>query len=201
MEEDNNKIDNTEDTPTEDITDDLVESPIESTMGNASDEDLSFTDIPYDPRRKIDDATITRLVNFPLTPSSDPVNDYDVANKQYVDSEHGVYFPNTEVFDGNGPSSYTDLDLSAVVGANSAMVYLRVKHCANLYDIYYFRVNGETEGVSVDTTYATGGVSVCDPVGDGGIEYVIVVTDSAGIVEWLSNNQHATKINVIAYIK
>ena len=199
MAEDNNQIDETNitDTPTEDITDD----PVESTMGNIPDEDLSFTDIPYDPRRKIDDATITRLVNFPLTPSSDPVNDYDIANKKYVDEEHGVYFPNTEVFDGNAPSSYTDLDLSAVVGANSAMVYLRVKHCTNLYDIYYFRVNGETEGVSVDTTYATGGVSVCDPVGDGGIEYVIVVTDSAGIVEWLSNNQHATKINVIAYIK
>jgi len=199
MAEDNNQIDETNitDTPTEDITDD----PVESTMGNIPDEDLSFTDIPYDPRRKIDDATITRLVNFPLTPSSDPVNDYDIANKKYVDEEHGVYFPNTEVFDGNAPSSYTDLDLSAVVGANSAMVYLRVKHCANLYDIYYFRVNGETEGVSVGTTYAIGGVSVCDPAGDGGIEYVIVVTDSAGIVEWLSNNQHATKINVIAYIK
>jgi len=101
----------------------------------------------------------------------------------------------TVVFNGTTPSSFTDLDLSAVVGANYALVYLRVFAASDTQVV--FRTNGEAQTVNYN---ANGGVTYCH--GNNTAAYLIVETDSAGIVEWCANAGVAGyTVTVAGYIK
>jgi len=104
-----------------------------------------------------------------------------------------VTLVDVQVFSGTSPTTYTDLDLSGVVGANEAIVMLRVYNDINPAT-YYFRENGRTVDTSPDGVM--GGSA-------GSIEeiYFIVKTDSSGIVEWMSSVAQTTYIWVIAYWK
>jgi len=75
------------------------------------------------------------------------------------------------VFSGNCPSTWTDRDLSSVVGARRALVFLRVRNNAGFDKKYRFRPNGET------------------------CEY-----SSAGVIEWMSGASEPTDLWVMAYI-
>lgn len=106
-----------------------------------------------------------------------------------------ITFCNTSVYgSGNKSNAWEDLDLSAVVGANTALVMLRC-YCSNGQagaPYVYFRTNG-------DTLEAGAGVGTVPSSNELG--YVIVKTDSSGIIEWIANVNFYTQVSVIAYIK
>lgn len=103
----------------------------------------------------------------------------------------------TEVFNGTPPGAMTDLDLSGVVGSNSALVVLKIRHSAS-GNFFTVRKNG-------DTDFAGSGLyGHCAFIQSSTNTYqsVLVPTDSAGIIEWMAQVASGTTIvKVIAYIK
>jgi hypothetical protein len=92
-------------------------------------------------------------------------------------------FPETQVFTGVTPSTYTDLDLSSVVGARTALVLLRITSgSSNSY--FKFRRNGLTG----DATFGQVSTAMCGSLGSTHIGYVILTTDSSGVVEWIAQD-------------
>lgn len=120
------------------------------------------------------------------------------ANGAYsTPSGGGTVFSTTQVFNGTSPTSYTDLDLSAVVGVTQRMVMLKITENDTGGRQFLFRRNGETGGVS---NLPGGGTSTLKQDGNSGsIGYIIVSTDTSGIVEWTSDSGATTVINVEAY--
>lgn len=102
----------------------------------------------------------------------------------------------TEVFSGNCPTSWTDLNLSGIIGAQVTMVLLRVT-CATRFTA--FRRNGDTHEYLNASTYP-GGTALIG--GRTGVNFTaLVTTDSGGIIEWNADGASATVLDVIAYIK
>ena len=106
----------------------------------------------------------------------------------------------TEVYSAATPgaSAWTDLDLSAVVGANLALVVLKVTAGNNCQ--WAFRKNGDA-----DEFYSAGVVMVgCAKAYTtvGLFDVVLVATDATGIIEWEASAGVANAtIDVMAYIK
>lgn len=100
------------------------------------------------------------------------------------------------VFNGDALSTWTDLDLSSVVGNNYAMVILKVRNFTNQEFIAHFRQNGDTDDQLIGADVNTRVV-----LGNNGVGQVYVITDENGIVEWKSNNTGASEIEVIAFFK
>lgn len=104
----------------------------------------------------------------------------------------------TQVFTGNTPIVWTDLDLSATIGAQKTLVLLKVTPAGGFTSIC-FRQNGETDehygtgayGNGTGKIYAESGVSM----------WVLVLTDAAGIIEWKASGALACTVDVVAYIK
>ena len=108
-----------------------------------------------------------------------------------------VTFDTTQVYSSSPPSSYTDLDLSSVVGSNQAVVFLRIT--TNDSHIYSFRKNGETLDATPISIYS--GVHLVR-VENNGVGYVMMVTDASGIVEWKTSSENGTTtIKLEAYWK
>jgi len=100
----------------------------------------------------------------------------------------------TEVFDGNSPDAWTDLDLSAVVGANPALVLLKIYADNRTFAV---RKNGDT-----DEFYVAAPDGASAGVQGGTIHMALLVaTDAAGIIEWICSGAVATTVDIIAYIK
>jgi hypothetical protein len=105
----------------------------------------------------------------------------------------------TQVFSGNAPNAtMTDLDLSAVVGARSCVVMLKVSNGDVSTRVYTFRRNGETGDFGSLTAATAFGSSKINVIASG-VQYVIVTTDASGIVEWTGSAAATTTINVEAY--
>jgi len=101
-------------------------------------------------------------------------------------------FPSSEVFaSGAVPTSWTDLDLSSVVGVTTALVFLKVTHDNSNAKIR-FRTNGDTDEI-YDGASASG--STADDM------YVTVITDSAGVVEWNCEAAATGVVTLLAYLK
>lgn len=104
----------------------------------------------------------------------------------------------TEVFAvAAAPTSFTDLDLSAVVGAKFALVLLKINRDGATGRDYGFRRNGETE---FDAVSYIMGAFACNSGGTYKFGMVLVYTDAAGIVEWMSDSTDAVTVDVIAYV-
>ena len=114
------------------------------------------------------------------------------ANPTEIDVSTGatLTIAETVVFNGTASTTYTDLDLSSVVGANSALVLLHVDSNAAGTDVYVKR-NGSTLGEAVGGV-ATSGANPC---------YLLVATDTAGIIEWRQSAAEASVVTIVAYIK
>jgi hypothetical protein len=109
-----------------------------------------------------------------------------------------VAFPGTVVWTGasNTPTSFTDLDLSAVVGANAAIVILKVDIETTGTGQVTFRTNGETIASYI------GYMGIVPSTTTPYMGYAVVVTDSAGVVEWKAAAAKAGNIlTVVAYAK
>jgi hypothetical protein len=102
-------------------------------------------------------------------------------------SGSGVSFPASVVF---GPAhktnSFEDLDLHTTIGSNSALVYLRC-HSLSVTNLT-FRKNGEAK-----TPEPSGTGHLVIATADG-VGYILVVSDSGGIIEWKSSNVTLYKV-------
>jgi hypothetical protein len=127
----------------------------------------------------------------------------NATNADTVDGSHASAFatsghvhsggPNTIVYNTNAPSSWTDLDLSSVVGSNSALVVMRITNNHGSQDeAYAFRTNG-------DSTTQRDGAGAQNPINPGYSATLIAVTDSAGIVEWDTTFGYNTTVTVLWY--
>jgi len=101
----------------------------------------------------------------------------------------------SQVFSGASPTSFTDLNLSAIVGANYAFVVLKVTNSTGGY-LFTARTNGETAIVG-NSTWG-GGTSLAALV-DNTIAYIALETDSAGIIEIKGDVNNNITINLIGY--
>lgn len=129
-------------------------------------------------------------------------NSTKVATTAYVDNQVTTLggapsFSTTQVFSGTSPSTFTDLDLSSVVGARQRMVVLKFITSAGA-KLVVFRPNGDATdyyggatvtGANAGTNGATSSATTC-----------IVKTDTAGVVEWRTTNaETGCTISVEAY--
>lgn len=104
-----------------------------------------------------------------------------------------------EIYNAAAPSAWTDLDLSSVVGANRALVFLRVKPSGGAITID-FRTNGDdTEEIGSGDVDRSGTVE--GYVGDGLVGYFLVETDAAGVIEWDTGGTVTTSIKIQGFIK
>jgi len=112
---------------------------------------------------------------------------------------HGRFsYSGSQVFYGDCPSSWTDLDLSYYVGSRRALVFLKVKaHGGTTAKKYKFRMNGDTDEYSYG--YDWPHCSACT-VAIGECGTVWVMTDNYGKIEWMSGSSDATTLWLLAYI-
>lgn len=102
----------------------------------------------------------------------------------------------TQVFSGTSPTTWTDLDLSAVVGSNAALVFLKV-YCGTPSRYTAFRKNGDTDDYSHHQESAAHFASI-----SSGFGIVVVPTDTDGVIEWEMDTATASvTIDVVAYLK
>lgn len=119
-------------------------------------------------------------------------NSTKVATTAYVDAAVNAFtsatFPNSTAFSGTSPTSYTDLDLSSIIGTTSRVVFLKVT-CGTTSVAFHFRKNGEAgTGAVGDNSAGTNRTSLLT---SGQVAYVTVVTDSSGVVEWYTSQTSA----------
>ena len=114
-----------------------------------------------------------------------------------VDGKHETFlkYDGSQVFTGASPAAWTDLDLSANVGSNRALVYLKVTATEGNM-IMRFRTNGET--AELDQSFGV--------TSNGNVEmilnhivYFLVLTDASGIIEWKSDGDDAN-IDLLVYL-
>jgi len=101
------------------------------------------------------------------------------------------------VFSDACPSTWTDLDLSSYVGSRRALVFLKVKNAAGSAKKYRFRPNGDTGEYSYG--YDRSHCSACT-LSPGEFGTVWVMTDTSGIIEWMSEVSESTSLVLLAYI-
>lgn len=105
-------------------------------------------------------------------------------------------FSTASVFSGTAPTSYTDLDLSGTIGANQRVVMLAVTITGSPAYIA-FRRNGDT-GAAGDAGSCN--VIASDAALSSNAHYVVVTTDTSGIIEWIASaGSISVSITVEAY--
>ena len=106
----------------------------------------------------------------------------------------------TEAFaSAAAPTSWTDLDLSAIVGSNVALVMLKVSQSSTASCTMAFRKNGDTEEhfPGADLNMGAGAADVKQSA----FAIIMVITDSSGIIEWRAQSGATSTVDVIAYVK
>lgn len=107
----------------------------------------------------------------------------------------------TKVYDNlPTPTSWADLDLSSVVGKNRVLAFLKLKNRnAMVGEVYWIRINGETEGVALGSTHAA--MNNIGALDASHIAYFVIETDTNGIMEWFSSSGGITDVWVLGYVK
>lgn len=115
-----------------------------------------------------------------------------------VQTPYQLVVAQTEVFDGAAPTTFTDLDLSGVVGANLAVVILKVTQSSSASSTVAFRQNGDGDNSypGGDRTMGVGGADIQQSI----FANLVVITDSAGKVEWKAQAADTFTIDVVAYL-
>ena len=131
----------------------------------------------------------------------------DTAN--YINLSNYIGSPNTEVFNGSIPSTWTDLDLSNVVGQKKAMVLLRVD-LTNWQDDEQNMLIVRPDGDTNDYYYTSSGgsssavqssLNVLNLTAQSGT--IMVTTNNDGVIEIISPNSNyngTISINIIFFI-
>lgn len=104
-----------------------------------------------------------------------------------------AFAADTVVYAAAAPLAYTDLDISAVVGARVVLVVLEIVNGLAGGTRYYIRPNGEI--VSTSPSGIESGVGTANAA-----MWLVTKTDANGIFEWISAANDATTVRVKAYI-
>jgi len=106
-------------------------------------------------------------------------------------------YSGAQVFSGNAPTSWTDLDLSSYVGSGRALVFLKVINSSGFTRQYEFRANGDTDSYSYGADWPQ--CSACT-IANGECGTVWAITSALGVLEWKSNGTGSVTIQLLAYI-
>lgn len=127
-------------------------------------------------------------------------NSTKLATTAYVDAAGvSTQFSTTNVFSGTSPSSFTDLNLSSVVGVTQRIVLLRVGNNSGSTRWINVRTNGDTSNYAIAATVTMPGVEGAY-LNNTYYTTLLVKTDTSGVIEW--NTQQAEAgwtIDVLAY--
>ena len=111
--------------------------------------------------------------------------------------ERGASYSGASVFgSAAAPTSWTDLDLSSVVGSNRAFAVLKVTNDDTIDPTYSFRPNGDATDYSYSAADATPSSFV---LYRSRAALISVITDASGIIEWECTSANDTIINVLSY--
>jgi len=129
-------------------------------------------------------------------------NSTKLATTAYVDAQvlAGIptQFSTTQVFTGTMPTSWTDLNLSSVVGVRQRMVLIKVYDTSASTSIS-FRPNGDTTDYSLASETQNIGLWKLSVSSTANVAYTTMVkTDTSGIIEWIAGSGTG-KIDVLAY--
>lgn len=145
-----------------------------------------------------------------MATSAAPTSDADLANKKYVDDQKGT---GTGYYDADGSTvfnttmtsanTFQDLDLSAKVGSNVALVFLEVTGGA-INVVYCCKPKGYG-GVFSKHFHVSNypyGVGVFKPEATDEFAYLVCATDSSGILQHgYANNSSTLTIKLVGFIK
>lgn len=115
--------------------------------------------------------------------------------------EPGWTYSGTGVYDGDMPLSFTDLNLSSVVGSNRAIVLLKVTSPDSSDRTFAFRPNGDTDQYWRNIGASSYPTPSNFSVGNNMATLVIVQTDGSGIIEWRGTTAVNATITVMSYCK
>lgn len=135
-----------------------------------------------------------------MTADSDTRIPTQAAVKAFVEASvvGGTQFPGSTAFNNTAPTSYTDLDLSSIVGAAQRCVLLLVTQQSATATTYKFRPNGATYSLNDSDTNMVG-ASTTGNLLQNNAAIVVLTTDTAGVVEWKASGARSTKVEVLAY--
>jgi len=119
---------------------------------------------------------------------------------ELLESGINALFTDTEVFSGAMPSSWTDLDLSSVVGQKQSLVMLRYKY--NFSDSTYSYVYVRTNDSNFDSGSNTSINSILLNSTDNPSSFMLLQTDSGGMIEQreTSTNNANVTASVVFYL-
>lgn len=120
----------------------------------------------------------------------------------FTSTDSTLTFVDTNVLNGVAtPAAWTDVDLSAVVGANACLVMCRITAVGATTPDFAFRTNGETAEVGTAANYFYGGITTLS-LDENFIGYIFIKTDTGGIIECKERvSAQNYSLDVIAYIK
>jgi len=96
------------------------------------------------------------------------------------------------IYNGLPPNNFAVLDLSSYVGNNYALVYIKIENYGGTPGQYKFVIPEDIGDVSNNG---------CSSAYVPEIGYVLVETDSSGVVLWECNTVTATELSLIGFIK
>lgn len=98
------------------------------------------------------------------------------------------------------PTSWTDLDLSGTVGANSALVILAISATGDMNAVSV-RKNGDTDEYYNASVEANAYGCALGHHDSDAVLALICITDTAGVIEWITETSSTATIKLIAYVK
>jgi hypothetical protein len=151
------------------------------------------------------------------------IDSLNTVQNTYIDSLHNAQqttltalansalsagFVETEVFSASIPSSWTDVDLSSVIGQKQSLVLMRYEYVSGTspYCILNIRPNGSTDeyGISGNSGYSSVNYLRIDPPSNTGDETALglIFTDENGIIEHkeVSGQNANVKASVLFYL-
>lgn len=133
------------------------------------------------------------------------VQAYDQATDRIVyikQAAPGINISGATAFTGTSPTVWTDLDLSPIIGANSALVILSISAYNNL-DAVAVRRKGDTAEYfsEYNKDEACGAALGRHNSIYADVNLVLIcVTDTNGIAQWITENSETATVKVIAYL-
>lgn len=150
--------------------------------------------------------------NLPTLPDSSemasnaaPVEDEAVANKKYVDDQlatKGYYADGSTMFNATltAAATFQDLDLSAKVGSNVALVHLEVSNDGTGIFVAKPKGYGSATFTQHQLTNSSGATEL-DFEGSNKYGYITVATDSSGVIQIAAlNNTDTYTIKLVGYV-
>jgi hypothetical protein len=140
--------------------------------------------------------------------TSAPTEDDDIANKAYVDAAHGYFASGATVFNDHvhTANAFEDLDLSAVVGARTALVYLELYstgagHFAckpKGYGGSFLDHINQTDNIWINGSGASGAAFG----GSNDYRYLVCATNASGVIQiGYTDAADTLTIKAVGYVK